>query len=174
MSENREQHREQLERAIDSGDLGTLRLLLQDGANPNDRDSSGAPFLDIAAYAGRAEICSELIKAGARIDDSGDDHTPLMQAVWNGHLEVCRLLLQAGADVNASDGDRDTPLHYAAWMGHANICYLLLEHGADPRSENTDGKCPYQLAENVGLLELARQLRAYWVSAGTEKISACG
>jgi ankyrin repeat protein len=91
--------------AAAGGAAGTLRLLLDRGADPDD----GA--LAAAATTGRADLVRVLLDAGASVDrrDPDTGRTPLHDAVAAGAggdaPEVVRVLLAAGADVNATTSD---------------------------------------------------------------------
>ncbi|SNR91538.1 Ankyrin repeat-containing protein [Geodermatophilus saharensis] len=91
--------------AAAGGAAGTLRLLLDRGADP-DRGALAA-----AAAARRPDLVRVLLDAGARADrrDPDTGRTPLHEAVAAGPggdaPEVVRLLLAAGADVEATTSD---------------------------------------------------------------------
>ncbi len=52
--------------AVGRGDLETVRVLLDAGANPNAQDQDGVTPLTLAkSYAGTGEIADALVKAGA-------------------------------------------------------------------------------------------------------------
>jgi ankyrin repeat protein len=93
------------------GSVAAVQLLLDRGADPD----SGA--LHAAAAAGRAEVVTVLLGAGAQVDrrDHDTGRTPLHAAVSTGPdggdvVAVVRALLSAGADVNATTSDGASPL----------------------------------------------------------------
>lgn len=98
--------------AAHGGSVPAVRLLLERGADPD----SGA--LHAAATAGRAEVVTVLLAAGASVDrrDPDTGRTPLHAAVaagpdpGAGAAAVVRELLAAGADVNATTSDGASPL----------------------------------------------------------------
>lgn len=88
--------------AADRGDLNTVKTLLDNGADVNQRGGNTAMLF------------------------SG---TALMHASDKGRTDVVKLLLARGADANARDGIGVTPLVHAAQNGHSEIVELLLDHG---------------------------------------------
>ncbi len=76
------------------------KLLLQMGANANDRDADGWTALISTAYNGNIEIAKLLLHAQAKIDLR--DHrgnTALLHAIWEKHVKIVELLIENGADV---------------------------------------------------------------------------
>ncbi|KAN0081080.1 Ankyrin repeat-containing domain protein [Elaphomyces granulatus] len=62
--------------------------------------------------------------------------TPLVYAVWNGHVAVVKRLLRAGARINAADDIGGTALSYAVCSGHNEVLTLLFKKGTDTGSED--------------------------------------
>jgi ankyrin repeat domain-containing protein 50 len=61
--------------------------------------------------------------------DSVDKYgrTPLVYAVWNGHVAVVNLLVKAGAKISLRDDIGGTPLSYAICSGHDGILKLFFK-----------------------------------------------
>ncbi len=107
--------------------LEVIESLLQNGANPNEADTSEPPFIFInrtpiyiAARFQTKEIADLLKKYGANIDfplSSHELYTPLAYEASKAHpnddFSTLRALVDWGADVNAIIGgkEKDTPLH---------------------------------------------------------------
>lgn len=88
-------------RAVADGDLEAVRLLLDQGADPNLWLGGNLP-LSKAAELGHVEIVSLLLDRGATIDQIVQPlGNALIRASAKGHLEVVKLLVARGADVNA-------------------------------------------------------------------------
>jgi len=62
--------------------------------------------------------------------------TPLVYAVWNGHVAVIKRLLKAGARINVADDIGGTALSYAVCSGHNDVLTLLFEKGIEAGSED--------------------------------------
>ena len=111
-------------------DLQIAKLLVESGADVNDKDNDikHHTALTCAAGAGNLEMVEYLLQLGA--DISGKGHTapkksPLRAAAEGGHIAVVAKLLQEGATI-----DETKPLHGAAGTGHSNVVRLLLDAGA--------------------------------------------
>lgn len=122
-----------LPNACSSGNVSTVRLLLERGADVNARywnDDGNA--LMAASYEGHDEIVQLLLDHGAEINDLGGNYGGALQgASLQGHYSTVQLLLDRGADVNARGGNYDTALQKASSLGYDHIVQNLLDHGAD-------------------------------------------
>ena len=121
-----------------------IKLLLQAGTDVNIRsgknqvDTIGYTPLHSACEAGRFEAAECLIQAGADVNmketETGDELTPLILAVQEGHLNIVKLLLDNNADVNLSTKYGIYPIDFAAGFrseeGSFEIVSLLVEHKA--------------------------------------------
>ncbi|KAH6699677.1 ankyrin repeat-containing domain protein [Leptodontidium sp. MPI-SDFR-AT-0119] len=116
--------------AVQMGDEGMVRLLLDRGADINGAGRIDSPLCQ-AARIGHEGIVRLLLGRGADVNRAnlwGD--SPLYEAAMMGREGIVRLLLDRGADVNGAGG-MDSPLRQAARMGHEGIVRLLLDRGAD-------------------------------------------
>jgi serine/threonine protein kinase len=136
------------------------------GANPND-SHLGTTVLMLAAKDGQAGIASDLLKAGARLDQKdGDGDTALMYAAIDGRTNVVSVLLNAGADVNARNNKGDTPLLAAALRGRTGVVKLLLDAGADASVKNQKGQTAAAIAEAEGHTEIVQLLKSAAAEGG--------
>lgn len=116
--------------AIQSNDTVSLKNLLDNGGNPNSKDTSGTPVLIVAALIGKTEIVSLLLKKGAKYDVKVEDgETALMAASANGHIDVVQELVGKGADVSLQDNEGWTAFMYAINKNHDDIADYLRKKG---------------------------------------------
>jgi ankyrin repeat protein len=135
-----------------SGDLETVRALLDAGAKADDFPESKDPrATDIAAgfrtplmwaaYHNDVPMVRLLLDRGADPNRSTYFGGPLSQACWNDGFEAALELIDRGAKVNARDAVAGfTPLHWAAGNEprSSHLVRLLLVSGADPNAEGGD------------------------------------
>jgi ankyrin repeat protein len=77
---------------------GMLKVLIEGGADLDERDNEGNTALIIAASSGYTDVVEVLLDAGAGVNvKSRDGKTALMLAEENGNDEIVRLLRAAGA-----------------------------------------------------------------------------
>lgn len=121
----------QLHRAARTGDLKLLRARLQQGVNPDARNSSGHTALLEAAAAGELRAIGLLVDAGASVNAATPDgETPLIAAAEHNRTEAVKLLMEAGADLNLRSRGSGTALEVAERMGHEEIAQMLRQAGA--------------------------------------------
>ncbi|KAF3284903.1 hypothetical protein TWF970_011179 [Orbilia oligospora] len=125
---------------------GVIRLLEMDISNSIDLDSkddvyrrsavswaAGNGFDDIVellvgGIGGRwnSRAISIPFRKGAQVDSIDKDRrTPLVHAVWGGHVAVVNLLLKAGARIDLEDNVGGTPRVYAICSGRHDIARLV-------------------------------------------------
>jgi uncharacterized protein len=121
-----------LAKAVNTGDLQTVRTLIKSGTDVNARSGDGSTPLLWAAHAGNLDIARALIAAKASLDAANDfGVTPLLEASRSGNAPMVDLLLRAGADPKRSHPEGETPLLSAARAGSVPTVRLLLARGAD-------------------------------------------
>ncbi len=134
--------------AAASGDVETVRLLLDAGAKADDLPKPNQPSaVDIvagmrtplmwAAYHNDVRMLRLLLERGADPNQSTYFGSPLSHACLSNSVEAAELLIARGANVNARDAVANfTPLHWAAGTEsrRPQLVKLLLAHGADPNA----------------------------------------
>ena len=179
-----------LHSAIISGDVTTVRVVLDAGADVN--DVQGSSPLEYAVEFGNADVAALLVKRGADLNARGyHGMTPAHTAILAQHWATARRLVALGAkrDIFVAAGlglvrdtkslldgtprlatarafkSRSTPLH---WARDAATARLLLEHGAELEARNADGETPLHRAARDGRGAVAKAL----IEAGAEPNAA--
>lgn len=83
----------QLYSAASTGDLATVRAMLDGGVDPDRPTVHGLEAIAIAAHRGHIEVVREFLSRGA------DPQHGVMSAIGRGHADVLRLLLAHGATI---------------------------------------------------------------------------
>jgi uncharacterized protein len=115
--------------AARAGDSRVVRSLLEDGADANARDSTGATALVGASYGNHVEVARVLVEAGGDVDmkDETKQSAYLIATSEVGDdPRLLELTLANGADVDAKDSYNGTGLIRAADRGHVRIVERLL------------------------------------------------
>ncbi len=110
-----------------------VRFLVDNGADPNGKSTTGAIPICRAALSNSLETAEILLDAGANPNAAFNEpnfvedgqRTALMLASSRGHLEMARLLVERGAQVDTSNEEGETALSLAIKNGHAEIQELL-------------------------------------------------
>jgi ankyrin repeat protein len=135
--------------AAREGHIPTLKLLLEAGADPNDKLPNGYSALMLALLNAHFEIAAILLDHGADPNADANGIFPLHQVVWtrnpNHHfnlppplpdgdvpsIDVARKLIARGADVNART-EREPRDGYRNWMQRiGSTPFVLAAKGAD-------------------------------------------
>ncbi|CAF2773868.1 unnamed protein product [Rotaria sp. Silwood2] len=133
-----------------------LKILLEMGANVNNRTHNGVPNLVYICNDSieSEDFCMALIRAGADVQliDEKTQRTALHNACLSGSTKIVRELLHSQADPNALDDKRSTPAHEAAKGGHFQVIRILSGFGAKFDVYDTLGNNPihYAVMSNAG------------------------
>ena len=117
-----------LTRAVESGNVGDVKSLIDEGSDVNTSDGKGSPLF-CAAKNGHLTISKLLVEAGANVNAFASDHSmPLIEAARGKHADCVDELIQAGAIVNVRDDKKVTPL--IAAIGNISCMDILVKAGA--------------------------------------------
>ena len=121
------------------GHARIVALLLEKGANPNVRDTTGKSALGHALYA-HPEVAKVLLDGGADANQrDGDGRRLLMNAVIGADPDTVRLLLDGGADPGIRNNEGLSALVIAEEVGASEVVNLLRAAGArKSREEQLD------------------------------------
>jgi ankyrin repeat protein len=130
-----------LDRAIANGELDSLKLIIQAGADLNRKESYGITRLMQAcsgSHPNKYATMELLLRHGAdpnATDDGGDN---LLMRVLSGSSgtrdeldTIAPLLLDHGLDINARNRSGKTALQLACWWGRLHLVQLLIQKGAN-------------------------------------------
>ena len=168
---------QQLTLRAKAGDLNKVQYLRAAGANPsaslNAIQDNGITALMEAVVSNRIDQVQALLAAGADVEKTVDDLTPLVVAASRDCVEIVRALVAGGpTDVNAKTYNSNTALTAAADLGHAEIVRYLLAVGADVNAKTGHGNTALTLAAGRGHAEKVRALLA--AGADVNAKDACG
>jgi ankyrin repeat protein len=114
-------------------DVGTVRRMLAEGRDVNERDRFDRTALLYAAQGGNVELVELLLSHGARTAEMYNSKGPLHYSAAYGHIDVVRVLLDAGANPNSVSirPGSVTPLCKAIQYVQMETARMLIDRGAD-------------------------------------------
>lgn len=149
-----------IHQAASRGRIETIKVLLENGADPDEVDERGWGPLHFAADKGHWNIARLLLEKSATPGlINGSCMTPLDYAVSGGYLEIVRLLLECDALLaDRFTGKSTHPLLVATTREDIPMIQLLL--GAKVRTTVSDihDRTPVHLAVKQGNLDICRLL----------------
>lgn len=131
--------------AAQSGSVGCVRLILEQGISPNSKDDTNRTAL---AYAGNAEVAEVLINAGAdinTIDSYGKDAFQVMledSLRGSERFKIGEVLINAGVDINHLNELGYSRLYNTAFSSSVDAVEFLLKYGANPHTQLAKNKSP--------------------------------
>ena len=123
------------------GHVGTMKMLLDRGANIEAKAIHNCTPLHLSALRGQVHAVRLLLDRGANIEAKNVGQvTPLHVACAKGHMEVITLLVDRDASLDAVNVYQQNCLHYAAFNDRLDVClYLIDVKGFDPAVLNSKG-----------------------------------
>jgi uncharacterized protein len=137
------------------GHLEVIQVLLENGADPNHKNSKGRSTFLEAIGTKNHPLMMQLL--AHRADPKTPDALALA-CIWR-MKRLAEVLLARGADVNQADEDGCTPLFWAASTNRLPFVKLFLAHGADPNVGNDAAITPIMVAKES--LAIAKYLLAH-------------
>lgn len=159
--------------ASEQGDNKQVRVLLEQGVNPNCVDEEGCSALLNASYYGYLEIVILLLthKANPNIVNN-DGWSPLMYASVAGHTAIVEILIQQGADIHhrSFTAAQLTALECAVWSQRSAVVKTLLSHGARVDKDIEHGGALVTAAQ-TGNIEILKMLLVHGNGYTVHKIN---
>ncbi|KAG8447760.1 hypothetical protein GDO86_015029 [Hymenochirus boettgeri] len=145
-----------------SGQISTVRILLESRAQVNAVDVMKHTPLFRACEMGHREVIYTLIKGGAKVHlVDKDGCSPLHWAALGGNANVCQILIENNINPNAQDFEGRTPLQCAAYGGYIGCMEVLMENKADPNIQDKNGRTALHWSCNNGYLDAVKLLLRY-------------
>ncbi|XP_064389815.1 uncharacterized protein LOC135337765 isoform X3 [Halichondria panicea] len=135
--------------ACEKGDIKTVILLIDKGANVDENNMDGMTPLYVACENSHTEIAQLLIDKGADVNRRNklqERNTPLYVACEKGHTKTAQILIDRGACVKWWNMEWNTPLHVTCENGHTETAQLLIDSGAVVNNKNKEGNTPLHVA----------------------------
>jgi len=143
-------------RAVNSGEINLVRLLVENGANVTGTET---PALVGAVANGNSAIFDYLIEHGADVNESDASGRTLMHsAALANQVEMLGRLHALGLEIDAQDNKGRTPLALAAMKGAEGSVEWLVENGADPAICDRTRRNPLAWAKENGHNRVERAL----------------
>lgn len=166
-----------LHRAAEQGRTDLIEALVQQGLDPNARDSDGKTPLHLATAAGHVAAMQALVAQGANATARDNDIvTPLHIAAEKGNLPVLDYLMtlhEVRISINqyAAYQTGFTPVMAAAAHNHTEIIERLVAHGADLNKTDNQNRHSLFIAVETGKVDAVRKLIALGADASRDVLS---
>jgi ankyrin repeat protein len=129
------------------GTCGSVRMILEQGADPTVQDNDGRTPFHFASWMGTCGSDSDDSRAGRRSDSAGQGRLDTIpRGVARGHVEVVQMILEQGADPTVEGQGRPDTIPLGVARGTCGSVRMILEGGADPTVQDKDGRTPFHEA----------------------------
>ncbi len=140
-----------LHRAVIEEDMATLRNILEEGGNIEEKDGKGWTPLHWAVNGGYRFLVTLLLTKGADIHARNNNGSlPFHVAAQQGYTDLAKIFLEKGVSVNVANKYGATGLYLAAAFGRVAMTSSLLDCGADTETNVTDGLTALHKAAKEG------------------------
>ncbi len=147
-------------------------FLLQNGADPNIKNTAGEAPLIIAAKNKNLDLVKLLITNKANINTkNADNMTPLATAANAGNFDMVKFLVENKADINTQNINGLTPLMIAANIGNLEMATLLINDKSDVNNKDKNGMTAFNYALNKDSLPIVQLLMKNGASTGNQDLS---
>jgi ankyrin repeat protein len=163
--------------AANFGTFESAKLLINNGASVNAKDSFGQTPLFLAIKQHQRECINLLIENRGDVKAKDKNNQTLLHILGlsssyseKERNEMLSLLINCKADVNAIDKHGSSPLHNLALKAQPICLKLLMEKGADVKAANKKGETPLHLVSRaiLGSTEEREQCIRYLIEAGAD------
>ncbi len=139
--------------------LDVVKVLLERRADPNFAED--VPPLHVSAGYNRSGIAECLLEHKANMESlSSVGWTPLLHAIFCGHLSMVEMLIKRGANMDfKTQNGGGPPLHWACVQVRKGMVTLLITKGCDPNEcIFPSGARPLHVAAELGNVEIVEEL----------------
>lgn len=119
-----------LHSAVIRGYETPVKLLLENGANPEIRNNRSFTPLMFAAHSGNSTMTRLLIEGGANIESMCESSTALHHAAAMGHIDVVNILVEMGCNTGTVENDGMDAVQIAAFFGQDEVVKRLSPGGS--------------------------------------------
>ncbi|KAA8648465.1 hypothetical protein EYZ11_007693 [Aspergillus tanneri] len=145
--------------AAGGGHPGALRILIENGVDPNRRTYWGDTALKVATRSGHIDAVKTLLDLGVEfMNRDRDMHTALYEAVKRDNVQIASLLLDAGDEIEGKDRWGRTTLTCAVWFGSMDSATMLLDRGAQIETRDENNCTPLWWACRRGKTAMVKML----------------
>ncbi len=179
--------------ASDGGHIAIVKLLLEAGANVNDKDSEGETALICASRKGHIDVIKILLQVGANVNDKDNiEKTALTYALQYHHVEVIKFLLEKGADINCKNIEGKNLLNYISKKlrdekyekreKYLEIAYMIIRKKAEDyiqlfislnKNDNTNQEMKDEIHNYISLLYSLQNLPVELFEEVIKNLSRC-
>ncbi len=140
--------------AVNSGQYDAVKLLIELGADIDEKGEAWYTPVGCAAYPGQERILQLLLDNGAKIEPFKGYHSALSFAAYYGNVKAAEILLDHNADIEHIGIDEATPLMVAVCNDRVEMVEFLLDHGADINTRASYDKSVFGGARSKQMREL--------------------
>lgn len=130
------------------GNLNIVKMLVEKGADINQRNWQGHSSIQYACSKGWKDVVEYLLEKGVDVnvvDNRGDSSLHRLASL--GRIEILEMFLKYNPNVNCQNSEGNTPLHIACEDNEATVVLALVQHGADTEIMNKDKKLALDLCK---------------------------